>query len=94
MAGTGRVKSTIGVPEDAIAETARKISDDLRQIWGLRKRGDRSKLRPNEIDVMANQEREVDTLIARRIRSLLLRVQAREKAASVPKDTGGKSELG
>jgi hypothetical protein len=61
----------INIPADAIDKTARKIADDLRGRWGLRDRGDRSKLRANEIDIMAKQESEIDRLIARRIKKLL-----------------------
>ena len=50
---------------------AAKLADDLRSRWGLRKRGDRSKLRPDEAKIMEAQERDIDRLIARGIRSAL-----------------------
>lgn len=59
------------VSADAIKETARKIADDLRAQFLLRRRGDRRKLRPSEIEIMAAQERQVDSMIARRIQNLL-----------------------
>jgi hypothetical protein len=56
---------------EAINETARKIADDLRGRFNLRQRGDQRKLRPDEIKVMANHERDIDAMIARRIKKLL-----------------------
>ena len=54
-------------PEDVAA----KIADDLRARWGLRRRGDHNNLRSNEIKIMDAQERDIDRLVSRRIRSLV-----------------------
>jgi hypothetical protein len=57
----------------AVQRTAGKIADDLRARLGLRARGDVRKLRPNEVEVMVKHWRDIDQMIARRIRALLRR---------------------
>lgn len=61
------------IAEKDILATARKIADDLRLQWALRRRGDKRRLRPDEIKIMERAEQEIDALVVKRIKALLKR---------------------